>query len=249
MARRARSIIRIAPDGAKAAAPAQSNLLVSRLPENEVALLLERGEQFTATLRQQFFELNEPIEKVYFPLTGMASLVTVLKDGTSLEGMTVGREGFVGLPLFHGIKRHRCECMCQIDGDFLELGADDFLEIIPDAPKLQQQLHIYSQFAHEVLTQSAACNGTHLVEQRCARWLLSTADAVGRTSFNLTQEFLSQMLAVRRPGVTVAVGTLVRQGLISHRYGAVSILDVTGLKHAACECYGTIKESAQELFG
>src|SRR5687767_6311567 len=180
MARRTRSISRIADNGAEAAAPAQSNLLLARLPENELALVLEHAEQFSASLRQPFFGTGDSIERVYFPLTGMASLVTVLKDGTSLEGMTVGREGFVGLPLFHGIKRHRCECMCQIDGDFLELGADDFLEIIPDAPKLQQQLHIYSQFAHEVLTQSAACNGTHLVEQRCARWLLSTADAVGR---------------------------------------------------------------------
>ena len=248
MARRARSISRIADNGAEAAAPAQPNLLLSRLPKNEVALLLERGDQMSASLRQPFFEVGEPIDRVYFPLTGMASLVTVLNDGTSLEGMTVGREGFVGLPLFHGVKRHRSECMCQIEGDFLVVPADDFVEIIEDAPGLQAQLHTYSQFTHEVLTQSAACNGTHLVEQRCARWLLTTADAVGRTTFNLTQEFLSQMLAVRRPGVTVAVGALERQGLIAHRYGAVSILDVAGLKTASCECYGTIRESARELF-
>jgi CRP-like cAMP-binding protein len=86
------------------------------------------------------------------------------------------------------------------------------------------------------------------VEQRCARWLLSTADAVGKTTFNLTQEFLSQMLAVRRPGVTVAVGALERQGLISHRYGAVTIDDLQGLKKASCECYGTIQENARELW-
>jgi len=248
MARRTRSISRIADNGAEAAALPQSNLLLARLPEKEVALVLERGEQFSASLRQTFFDMGDPIRNVYFPLTGMASLVTVLKDGTSLEGMAVGREGFVGLPLFHGVKRHRSEGMCQIEGDFFVIPADTFVEIIADAPKLHAQLHIYSQFAHEVLTQSAACNGTHLVEQRCARWLLTTADAVGRTTFNLTQEFLSQMLAVRRPGVTVAVGALERQGLIAHRYGAVSILDVAGLKTASCECYDTIKKSAQELF-
>jgi CRP-like cAMP-binding protein len=239
---------KIANDGADAPATIESNLLIRRLPEDEIALIAARGEQVSATLREQFFEVGDPIEQVYFPVTGMASLVTVLKDGTSLEGMTVGREGFVGLPLFHGIKRHRSEGLCQIEGDFFALAANDFVEILEEAPKLQQQLHIYSQYAHEVLTQSAACNGTHLVEQRCARWLLSTADAVGRTSFNLTQEFLSQMLAVRRPGVTVAVGALERQGLISHRYGAVSILDLNGLKGASCECYGTLKENAQELF-
>lgn len=241
-------MIRIAEDGVDAPASALLNLLLARLPESELALVLERSEQFSATLRQEFFELREPIDKVYFPLTGMASLVTVLRDGTSLEGMTVGREGFVGLPLFHGVKTHRSMGMCQIEGDFLEMSADDFVEMIAKTPKLEAQLHIYSQFSSEVLTQSAACNGTHLVEQRCARWLLTTADAVGRTTFNLTQEFLSQMLAVRRPGVTVAVGALERQGLIAHRYGAVTIVDFAGLKNASCECYGTIKENARELF-
>ena len=238
----------IAGDGADAPATPLSNLLLARLPENELNLILERGEQFSATLRQEFFELRDPIDKVWFPLTGMASLVTILKDGTSLEGMTVGREGFVGLPLFHGIKTHRSMGMCQIEGDFLVMPADDFIEILEKTPKLKAQLHIYSQFASEVLTQSAACNGTHLVEQRCARWLLTTADAVGRTTFNLTQEFLSQMLAVRRPGVTVAVGALERQGLIAHRYGAVSILDLKGLKTASCECYSTVRDNARELF-
>jgi len=239
---------RIAEDGADSPASPLSNLLLARLPEAELDLVVEKGEQISAALRDDLFEIRAPIEKVYFPLTGMASLVTVLKDGTSLEGMTVGREGFVGLPLFHGIKTHRSIGMCQIEGDFFVLSADDFLEVIAKAPKLQAQLHLYSQFASEVLTQSAACNGTHLVEQRCARWLLTTADAVGRTTFNLTQEFLSQMLAVRRPGVTVAVGALERQGLIAHRYGAVTILDIKGLKAASCECYTTVRNSAQELF-
>jgi len=248
MARRTRSITQIAEDGVDAPASPASNLILGRLPENELALVVERAEQVSIALREELFEIRQPIEKVYFPLTGMTSLVTVLKDGTSLEGMTVGREGFVGLPLFHGITTHRSMGMCQIEGDFFEMSADDFVEMIAMAPKLQAQLHIYSQFATEVLTQSAACNGTHLVEQRCARWLLTTADAVGRTKFNLTQEFLSQMLAVRRPGVTVAVGALERQGLIAHRYGAVTILDVSGLKSASCECYGTIKENARELF-
>ena len=249
MARRTRSMNRIAEDGADAPASPESNLLLARLPEDELALIVDRGEQFSASLREEFFETREPITKVYFPLSGMASLVTVLKDGTLLEGMTVGREGFVGLPLFHGIKTHRSMGMCQIEGDFFVMSADDFVEVIEKAPKLQAQLHIYSQFSSEVLTQSAACNGTHLVEQRCARWLLSTADAVGRTTFNLTQEFLSQMLAVRRPGVTVAVGALERQGLIAHRYGAVTIIDIHGLRNASCECYATVKQNAQELFG
>jgi CRP-like cAMP-binding protein len=246
MAHRARSMTLHADNGAEAPT-AQLNLLLEKLPEAELDALLESGQRISVELREPFFETGEPIEKIYFPVTGMASLVTVLKDGTSLEGMTVGREGFVGLPLFHGVKTHRSKGMCQIEGDFYEIPADSFVEVLENAPQLQALLHRYSQFAHEVLAQSAACNSTHLVEQRCARWLLSTSDAVDKTTFNLTQEFLSQMLAVRRPGVTVAVGALERQGLISHRYGAVTIDDVEGLKNAACECYGTIKENAQDL--
>jgi CRP-like cAMP-binding protein len=247
MAPRSRSASRIAGDGADAPVT-QRNFLLSQLPERELDALLAPGQSITASRREVFFEAGEPIERVYFPLTGMCSLVTVLKDGTSLEGMTVGREGFAGLPLFHGVKTHRSKGMCQIEGDFYEVPAGAFVKVLPKAPQLQALLHLYSQFAHEVLAQSAACNSTHLVEQRCARWLLTTSDGIGRTKFNLTQEFIAQMLAVRRAGVTVAIGALERQGLISHRYGTVDILDVEGLKKASCECYATIHTTARELF-
>jgi CRP-like cAMP-binding protein len=246
MAPRSRSIARIAGDGADAPV-AQRNLLLAKLPSSELDALLEKGKTISATLRQIFFELGDPIETVFLPLTGMCSLVTVLKDGTSLEAMTVGREGFVGLPLFHGIKTHRSMGMCQIEGDFYEIPASNFLKVLAKAPELQALLHRYSQFSHEVVSQSAACNSTHHVEQRCARWLLTTSDGVNRKKFNLTQEFLSQMLAVRRAGVTVAIGALERQGLISHRYGAIDIQDVEGLRRVACECYDTIRRSSREL--
>jgi len=247
MPRRARTTSRIAGDGADAPV-VQLNTLLGRLPEDELAPLLQHGKQFPASLREIFFEVGDPIEKVYFPLTGIASLVTVLRDGTSLEGMTVGREGFVGLPLFHGIKTHRSKGMCQIQGDFYEIPAGAFIKVLASAPELQALLHRYSQFSNEVVTQSAACNSIHLIEQRCARWLLTTSDGIDKTKFNLTQEFLSQMLAVRRPGVTVAIGALERQGLISHSYGAVDILDIEGLKKASCECYATIRDTQRELF-
>lgn len=246
MAPRTRSTARIAGDGADAPV-SQRNSLLAELPESELDALLQHGERVTATLRQIFFEIGDPIETVSFPLTGMCSLVTVLRDGTSLEGMTVGREGFVGLPLFHGIKTHRSKGMCQIEGDFYEIPAAAFLKVLAKAPELQTLLHRYSQFSNEVVTQSAACNSTHHVEQRCARWLLTTSDGINRKKFNLTQEFLSQMLAVRRAGVTVAMGALERQGLISHRYGAVDIQDIEGLRRASCECYETIRNAAREL--
>jgi CRP-like cAMP-binding protein len=226
---------------------AVQNDIIARLPANELAAFEERAETISSPLRDTLFEVNEPFERVLFPLTGMGSLVTGLKDGTTLEAQTVGREGFMGLPLFHGITVARCKGITQVEGDFYQLSPKDFISLLKVAPELNLMLHRYAQFSNEVVAQSAACNSMHLIEQRCARWLLLTADAVGRKDFSLTQEFLSQMLAVRRPGVTVAIGTLERQGLIEHRYGRVSISDVDGLKKVSCECYQTITDKAREL--
>jgi CRP-like cAMP-binding protein len=235
-------------DGTTAPSTPQNNL-VANLPANETTEFFERAEEVECSLREILFEINDPFDRILFPITGMGSLVTVLKDGTSLEAMTVGREGVVGLPLFHGIKVARCKGICQIEGEFYQMSPDSFTSLVAIAPEFRARLHRYAQLSSEVIAQTAACNGIHLIEQRCARWLLVTADAVGRTNFNLTQEFLSQMLAVRRPGVTVAIGGLERQGLIEHRYGKVSIVDAEGLKKVACECYHTINEKTRELMG
>ena len=226
---------------------AARNNLLSKLPVSELAALLPVSTRVDCDLRDVFYANGSKIKNVYFPLTGMISLVTELKDGTSLESMTVGCEGFAGLPLFHGVTTTRTLAMCQIKGEFLRLSAESFSSLLAEAPQLTLLLHRYSQFAHEAVAQSAACNSMHLIEQRCARWLLISSDAVDSLEFGLTHEFLSQMLAVRRPGVTVAIGELERAKLIDHRYGKIAILDKAGLERAACECYRTVKDRRREL--
>jgi CRP-like cAMP-binding protein len=226
---------------------AAKNNLLSKLPADELDALLALSTHIECSLRDVLSPSGARIKNVYFPLTGMISLVTELKDGTSLESMTVGREGFAGLPLFHGVGATPTMSMCQIEGAFLRLSADSFTELLPNAPQLGKLLHKYSQFAHEVVAQSAACNSMHLIEQRCARWLLISSDAVASNELGLTHEFLSQMLAVRRPGVTVAIGALEKAKLIEHRYGKISILNRAGLERVACECYRTVKDREQEL--
>jgi CRP-like cAMP-binding protein len=226
---------------------AAKNNLLSKLPAAELAALLALSTHVECSLRDVLTPSGARIKNVYFPLTGMISLVTELKDGTSLESMTVGREGFAGLSLFHGVGTAPTLQMCQIEGAFLRLSADSFTDLLPAAPQLGKLLHRYSQFAHEVVAQSAACNSMHLIEQRCARWLLISSDAVASNELGLTHEFLSQMLAVRRPGVTVAIGELEKAKLIEHRYGKISILDKAGLEKVACECYRTVKDREQEL--
>jgi len=229
------------------AANATRNNLLSKLPQSELTALLERSTHVQCDLRDVLTATGQRIKNVYFPLTGMISLVIELKDGTSLESMTVGCEGFAGLPLFHGVNTTMTMSMCQIEGTFLRLSADSFTELLPGMPQLALLLHRYSQFSQEVVAQTAACNSMHLIEQRCARWLLISSDAVARNELGLTHEFLSQMLAVRRPGVTVAIGALEKLKLIVHRYGKISILDKKGLEAVACECYRTVKDREHEL--
>jgi CRP-like cAMP-binding protein len=229
------------------AARAARNNILSKLPVSELTALLELSTHIQCDLRDVLSATRQRIKNVYFPLTGMISLVTELKDGTSLESMTVGCEGFAGLPLFHGVNTTMTMSMCQIEGTFLRLSAESFTELLPRMPGLSLILHRYSQFAHEVVAQTAACNSMHVIEQRCARWLLISSDAVRKDELGLTHDFLSQMLAVRRPGVTVAIGTLERLKLIVHRYGKISILDKMGLEAVACECYRTVKDREQEL--
>ncbi|HMJ17976.1 MAG TPA: Crp/Fnr family transcriptional regulator [Gemmatimonadaceae bacterium] len=226
---------------------ATKNGLLSKLPASELAALLELSAYMDCDLRDVFYASGAKIKNVYFPLTGMISLVTELKDGTSLESMTVGCEGFAGLSLFHGVPTARTMAMCQIKGGFLRLPAESFTNLLLEAPQLSLLLHRYSQFSLDAVAQSAACNSMHLIEQRCARWLLISSDAVDSLEFGLTHEFLSQMLAVRRPGVTVAIGQLEKAKLIGTRYGKITILDKAALERSACECYRTVKDRRKEL--
>ncbi|MFN2601589.1 MAG: Crp/Fnr family transcriptional regulator [Gemmatimonadaceae bacterium] len=247
MAPRTRTADKIAGDGASAPV-AQKNFLLSRLPNSERAALLRNAEIIKPTLREVLSDIGDPIDRVTFPISGLISIVHQLKDQTTLEAMTVGREGFDGLDLFHRVKARPMRHMCQIEGEFISVPAKSFNEVLANGEVFSTLVHRYAQFATEILTQSAACNAMHMIEQRCARWLLTSSDGIGRTAFNLTQEFLSQMLAVRRPGVTVAMGALERLGVITHRYGTIKIVDVEGLKKAACECYETITNRQRELF-
>lgn len=223
------------------------NGILSRIPAAELRLIAGKGEEYSGTLRETFFEEGERIDYVYFPLTGMASMVTVLEDGGTVEALAIGREGFVGLTVLHEAETSGYRGICQIEGTFFRLSAKDFKAVSSNAPELRRQLLRYSEFCQQTIAQWAACNSVHLIEQRCARWLMVTADSLGHASFSLTQEFLSQMLSVRRPGVTVAVGGLQRRGLISHHYGKVTILDEAGLRKAACECYQKMRERAAAL--
>jgi len=224
-------------------APGQiRNRILSLLPPSELATVLARCETVTIESKQVVWRRDQPIEFVYFPEDCVISLITEMEDGDAVEAMTVGSDGFAGIAVFHGAPSSRLKAIGQITGESRRLTASDFRELTEEREAFDLLLHRYSQFVFETVAQSAACNRLHVIEQRCARWLLMSQDRVGHNRFDLTQEFLAAMLGVRRPGVTVAMGILQKAGLITHGRGNITVISREGLEKAACECYRTIKD-------
>jgi CRP-like cAMP-binding protein len=209
--------------------------------------VLERAEIVTVQSREAIFEREQPIRFAHFPDDCVISLVTKLDDGDAVEAMTVGNDGFVGIAIFHGLPSSRLTAVGQISGQSRRVTAQDFTKLMTACPALDRLLHRYSQFVFETVSQSAACNRLHVIEQRCARWLLMSQDRVGRDRFDLTQEFLAMMLGVRRPGVTVAIGVLEKAGLIAHQRGNITVVNRAGLEKVSCECYRTIRARQAKL--
>ena len=231
------------------AADGEQNRLLLGLPEAETERLSGLLEPFEIRSKDLLNEAGTWIEDIHFPQTGVISLVTVVHGGGGVEALTVGKDGVTGTPVLHGIRTTFNRIIGQIPGVSKRARVAPFLEAIGEMPELRRRLLLYSQFALDMASQSAACNRIHVTEERCARWLLMSHDRAGRGEFNLTQGFLSQMLGVRRPGVTVAIGTLEKAGLIAHERSRIRILDRHRLESAACECYSYMKRREEEIFG
>jgi CRP-like cAMP-binding protein len=208
--------------------------------------LLERG---TIAIKQVVYEANGPITHVYFPTGSVISLVTFMAEGAPVEMATVGREGMVGLPIFLGAGTIPSTAFGQIPGDSLRMETGAFTEKVRRNSRLVRLLNLYTQALFNQVAQSSACNRVHSIEQRCARWLLQTHDRVGKEDFPLTQEFLAQMLGVRRARVNVGAGMLQDAGFIRYIRGRIEILDRAGLEAASCACYGIIKREFERLLG
>ncbi|GHH43879.1 Crp/Fnr family transcriptional regulator [Lentzea cavernae] len=194
------------------------------------------------------YQPGEPIRAVYFPLLGVFSIVTDL-DGPSVEVATVGDEGMVGLPVFLGAGMPTERALCQVEGLALRMDADVFRHeiAIMDGP-LQAVLQRYTQSMFTQLARNAACNRSHHTRQRCARWLLMTADRMHSDQFPLTQEFLAQMLAVRRSSVSEVAGALAEDGCIRYSRGNIMVLDRDRLETNACSCYRVIRDATDAAF-
>lgn len=224
-----------------------NNRLLDSLPSEEFERLQPYLESVSLSLKQELYLPNEPIEFVYFPLEGVCSLLSLTSQGELVEVATIGNEGMVGLPVFLGAKQIPGIGMCQIPGYALRMRTEDFQTQVTQDTTLYDVLHRFTQALFNFISQSALCNRVHSIEQRCCRWLLLTHDRVEADEFSLTHEFLSQMLGVRRAGVSEVAAKLQNAGFISYRYGKITVLDRAGLEATSCECYALIKAEFARL--
>lgn len=193
-------------------------------------------------------EAGETLETVYFPSSGVVSMVTVLDGGRAVESLTVGREGAIGLLAALGSPSWGARGLVQIAGMAWRVSTDHLVAASRAQPAILDMAVRYAQTTEAQLYQSAACNAAHNIEARLCRWLLTCEDRMGDSVLPLTQGYLAMMLGVQRTSVTVAAQALQRQGLIDYRRGRVTILDRAGLEKAACGCYRAVEDAYARIF-
>lgn len=189
------------------------------------------------------------VAEVVFPVHCLLSTVLHTLNGSAVEVGLSGHEGFSPLPLAYGEMASPHSTVVQIPGPGYSMSARTFLAAVADDAELQERVRPFAAYSFISATQFAMCNGSHDVDGRFARWILMAAHRVGASKFHLTQEYAAQMLSVRRASVTVSALALSGAGLISYSRGTMSVLDRTGLEKCACECYGSVNASLQQLLG
>jgi CRP-like cAMP-binding protein len=195
------------------------------------------------------YEQGAGIDAVYFPETGVASLISRMSNGAAMEVGTISNEGLVGPGLALGATASVVEVLVQIPGEMQRMGGREFTAALERLPAFRAVVARATHAFMTQLSQTVACNRLHGIEQRCARWLLLTHNRVGGAdSFPLTHQFLAFMLGVRRAGVTEALGALALAALITSTLGRVTILDRPGLEAACCECYAALRLHVDESF-
>lgn len=216
------------------------NRLLAAMPTDVISLLRKELRQVSVAQGSIMLEAGAPIESIYFPQTGLASLLIVSKDGRPFEAATVGREGAVGLHSALGRRRSFTRATAQIGGKFSTIRAARFNHVVESNAAVRDLVTRYLEMLWAEAQQIAVCNAAHDASARLCRWLLQSADRIGSERLALTQEFLAQMLGVRRTTVNLLARSLQAKGSITYRRGEVVIVDRKALEACACECYHAI---------
>lgn len=223
------------------------NRLLSILPDEEYRHIAPHLQKVSLGTRAMLYESRKPIEHVYFPIDGVMSMLAEMEDESLIEVATVGNEGMVGLPLFLGASMTPGQAFSQVPGDALRMDGEAFIKAVERSGTFSRLLHRYTQALMIQISQGTACNRGHEIEQRCARWLLLTHDRVGADEFQLTQEFLGQMLGVRRATVNNIAVQFQNKGYLEYARGRIHILNRKKLEGVACNCYFVIRDEYDRM--
>lgn len=231
------------------ARPDIRNRLLAALPGQDYQRLARHLEPVSLTPRQVLYEPGDPISHVYFPESGVISLLTVIGPNKAAEVAVVGYEGVVGESTTLGIHVSHLRALVQAEGTALRIESSRLRKELGTNSHWFRELFRFTNALMSQAAQTAACNQFHTVDARLARWLLATRDRVKSRNFRLTHEFLSVMLGVRRVGVTGAAIKLQKLKLITYSRGNIEIIDPVRLEAAACSCYGVVKEIYRLSYG
>jgi CRP-like cAMP-binding protein len=225
-----------------------TNRLLEALPPRDKAALLALLQPIPLPLRTPLSQIGEAPRYVHFMTSGIASLVTTLRDGEDIEIGIVGYDGFPEALHLLGPQTGQTRCFIQVEGTGLRMEFKRFQEEFQRSDILRSLVLRYVQYQSLITAQLAACNRLHEVEERLARWLLMVSDRLGSPEMHLTQEFLADMIGARRSTVTLAAGSLQRSGVIEYRRGKIRIVDRESLEDAACECFAVTKRLLENLY-
>jgi CRP-like cAMP-binding protein len=213
------------------------NLILSLLPAADRERISGRCEKLSLDIEKVLYEAGGRVADVYFPLSGMVSMVLSSRDGMTIEVCVVGNEGIAGAAAALGSERSHVKALIQVKGEFLRMKVEDFLLELKRSGDFGNLVLRFTQAMMIQTSQSVLCNRAHPMEERICRWLLMAHDRAGTDEIQLTQHFVAEMLGIRRPSVTVAAGLLQKAGFIRYSRGLVTVLDRAGLERSACECY------------
>jgi CRP-like cAMP-binding protein len=225
---------------------ARRNRLLAALRPPEMMLLephLKEVELLQGALLQ---EQGESIQRVYFPNSGMVSLLAVMQQGNAVETATIGREGAVGAMAGLGPRHAFTRALVQMSGSASQIPTTKFQAIVSQSPTIRDIIVRHNEVLLAQVQQSAACNALHEAESRFCRWLLQSRDRSDSDTVPITQEFLAQMLGVRRTTVTLVAQSLQDAGLLRYRRGRIEILDRDALEERACECYEVVRQAIEQ---
>ena len=221
----------------------QGNLLFERLPMGIWEVWQKEVELVELQLGQVVFDVGAPIRHVYFPSTSIISMTHLLSEGESIEVAMIGAEGVLGMSALMGDTKSSVRSLVLKAGGAYRVPASWMQREFEHSSSVMQIMLKFSQTLMMQISQIAACNSHHSLEQRLSRWLMLYADRVNDKHILCTQELIAQTLGVRRERLAKVAGTLKKQGLIDYSRGAISLVNKEALKRSTCECYGAIKKS------